>query len=129
MIGVLQQSDTGSAKYGSRMVVYHAKEEDTWDYSTEGEQVAAQAKNFTSGDPSVSNTVEKLIPSSPFVKPHSSARGNLRRKAECVICFEEFEIGDAIARLECLCRYHKHCIWEWFDRKGNGDCPIHAIRE
>lgn len=28
-------------------------------------------------------------------------------KAECVICFEEFEEGDVIARLECLCRYHK----------------------
>jgi len=26
---------------------------------------------------------------------------------ECVICFEEFEIGCEIARLECLCRYHK----------------------
>lgn len=31
-------------------------------------------------------------------------------KAECVICFEEFEEGDVIARLECLCRYHKVCF-------------------
>lgn len=30
-----------------------------------------------------------------------------QEKAECVICFEEFEEGDLIARLECLCRYHK----------------------
>lgn len=30
-----------------------------------------------------------------------------QEKAECVICFEEFEEGDVIARLECLCRYHK----------------------
>ncbi|KAJ6264441.1 hypothetical protein Dda_0587 [Drechslerella dactyloides] len=29
------------------------------------------------------------------------------QKAECVICFEEFEVGDSIARLECFCRYHK----------------------
>lgn len=29
------------------------------------------------------------------------------QKAECVICFEEVEVGDVIARLECLCRYHK----------------------
>lgn len=35
-----------------------------------------------------------------------------REKAECVICFEEFEEGDIIARLECLCRYHKVCIIE-----------------
>lgn len=33
-----------------------------------------------------------------------------QEKAECVICFEEFEEGDVIARLECLCRYHKVCF-------------------
>lgn len=26
---------------------------------------------------------------------------------ECVICFEEFDVGQEVARLECLCRYHK----------------------
>jgi hypothetical protein len=29
---------------------------------------------------------------------------------ECVICFEDFEEKQEIARLECLCRYHKVCI-------------------
>ncbi|RPB16543.1 hypothetical protein P167DRAFT_541884 [Morchella conica CCBAS932] len=52
-----------------------------------------------------------------------------REKAECVICFEEFEEGDIIARLECLCRYHKKCIRAWFDRRGNGECPVHAVHE
>ncbi|ODQ50222.1 hypothetical protein SAICODRAFT_85192 [Saitoella complicata NRRL Y-17804] len=28
---------------------------------------------------------------------------------ECVICFEEFEVGDTVARLECLCSYHRVC--------------------
>lgn len=28
---------------------------------------------------------------------------------ECVICFEDFEEQQEIARLECLCRYHKVC--------------------
>lgn len=28
-------------------------------------------------------------------------------KGECVICFEELEKGDTIARLPCLCVYHK----------------------
>lgn len=28
-------------------------------------------------------------------------------KGECVICFEELEQGDTIARLPCLCIYHK----------------------
>jgi hypothetical protein len=69
-------------------------------------------------------------------------------RVECVICFEEFDVGCEIARLECLCRYHKvhapppcgtvagalanapqKCIRDWFDRKGNGECPTHAIHE
>ncbi|KAF3934131.1 hypothetical protein ABW20_dc0100407 [Dactylellina cionopaga] len=51
------------------------------------------------------------------------------QKAECVICFEEFEAGDAIARLECFCRYHKKCITDWFNRRGDGQCPVHAMNE
>ena len=26
---------------------------------------------------------------------------------ECVICFEEFCVGDEMGRLECLCKFHK----------------------
>jgi len=26
---------------------------------------------------------------------------------ECVICFEEFVVGDEMGRLECLCKFHK----------------------
>ncbi|KAI8380893.1 uncharacterized protein BYT42DRAFT_494355 [Radiomyces spectabilis] len=43
---------------------------------------------------------------------------------ECVICFEEFEQGDTIARLSCLCSYHRHCIHDWFS-KGK-ECPVHS---
>lgn len=28
-------------------------------------------------------------------------------KGECVICFEDLKQGDTIARLPCLCVYHK----------------------
>lgn len=28
---------------------------------------------------------------------------------ECVICFEELVAGDCVARLPCLCLYHKQC--------------------
>ena len=28
-------------------------------------------------------------------------------EAECVICFEEFSVGDEMGRLECLCKFHK----------------------
>lgn len=31
-------------------------------------------------------------------------------KGECVICLEELEPGDVIARLPCLCIYHKKYV-------------------
>ncbi|KAH3784827.1 E3 ubiquitin-protein ligase ZNRF2-like [Dreissena polymorpha] len=44
-------------------------------------------------------------------------------KGECVICFDELDQGDTIARLPCLCIYHKGCIDKWFER--NRSCPEH----
>uniref|UniRef100_A0A0R3RFK6 E3 ubiquitin-protein ligase ZNRF1 n=1 Tax=Elaeophora elaphi TaxID=1147741 RepID=A0A0R3RFK6_9BILA len=44
-------------------------------------------------------------------------------KGECSICLEEMSSGDRIARLPCLCIYHKSCIDEWFTRKNC--CPEH----
>ena len=32
---------------------------------------------------------------------------------ECVICFEEFAVGDEMGRLECLCKFHKVSLF-WF---------------
>ncbi|CAD6184603.1 unnamed protein product [Caenorhabditis auriculariae] len=45
------------------------------------------------------------------------------QKGECTICFEDMAAGDLIARLPCLCIYHKTCIDEWFKRKNC--CPEH----
>ena len=42
---------------------------------------------------------------------------------ECTICMEEYEVGDKLARLECLCKFHKACIVGWFERKK--ECPVH----
>lgn len=42
---------------------------------------------------------------------------------ECAICLEELQQGDTIARLPCLCIYHKSCIDEWF--QVNRSCPEH----
>lgn len=42
---------------------------------------------------------------------------------ECSICLEELQQGDTIARLPCLCIYHKGCIEEWFE--VNRSCPEH----
>ncbi|KAF4989487.1 hypothetical protein FGRMN_9085 [Fusarium graminum] len=44
--------------------------------------------------------------------------------AECTICLEEFTVGVAMARLECLCRFHRACISSWFV-KHPGRCPVH----
>ncbi|XP_067911905.1 E3 ubiquitin-protein ligase znrf2 isoform X1 [Heterodontus francisci] len=42
---------------------------------------------------------------------------------ECAICLEELQQGDTIARLPCLCIYHKGCIDSWFE--VNRSCPEH----
>ncbi|XP_046652521.1 E3 ubiquitin-protein ligase znrf2-like [Daphnia pulicaria] len=44
-------------------------------------------------------------------------------KGECVICLEDLLKGHVIARLPCLCVYHKSCIDQWFD--VNRSCPEH----
>ncbi|KAI0483339.1 hypothetical protein GGR56DRAFT_238794 [Xylariaceae sp. FL0804] len=44
--------------------------------------------------------------------------------AECTICLEEFEAGVPMARLECLCRFHRRCIDAWFVNHP-GRCPVH----
>ncbi|CAL8364498.1 unnamed protein product [Arctogadus glacialis] len=44
---------------------------------------------------------------------------------ECTICLEELDQGDTIARLPCLCIYHKGCIDEWFE--VNRSCPEHPF--
>ncbi|GAA5831894.1 hypothetical protein JCM11251_003923 [Rhodosporidiobolus azoricus] len=46
---------------------------------------------------------------------------------ECRICFEEFEVEDKVARLQCLCTFHQVCIRSWLNRGHS--CPVHASRE
>ncbi|KAG5513642.1 hypothetical protein PMAC_000680 [Pneumocystis sp. 'macacae'] len=48
---------------------------------------------------------------------------------ECIICFEEMQPGEKVARLECLCNYHVICIKQWISMTtSNGGCPIHMLR-
>ncbi|XP_027009441.1 E3 ubiquitin-protein ligase ZNRF1 isoform X1 [Tachysurus fulvidraco] len=44
---------------------------------------------------------------------------------ECCICLEELLQGDTIARLACLCVYHKKCIDSWSSVKPC--CPEHPF--
>lgn len=47
-------------------------------------------------------------------------------EVECLICFEEVEIGARMARLKCLCTFHRDCIVDWLGR-GEGKCPTHGV--
>lgn len=42
---------------------------------------------------------------------------------ECAICLDDLQQGDTIARLPCLCIYHKGCIDAWFE--VHRSCPEH----
>lgn len=46
---------------------------------------------------------------------------------ECIICFEEFQPGDEMGRMECLCKFHRLCIRTWWDSKKEGSCPTHQL--
>lgn len=45
------------------------------------------------------------------------------KEQECAICLDELKQGDTVARLPCLCIYHKSCIDQWF--QVNRSCPEH----
>ncbi|KAJ9636336.1 hypothetical protein H2199_008011 [Coniosporium tulheliwenetii] len=47
---------------------------------------------------------------------------------ECVICFEEFVVGDELGTLPCFCKFHHACIMSWWSTKGPGSCPTHQLR-
>ncbi|EMC99865.1 hypothetical protein BAUCODRAFT_119431 [Baudoinia panamericana UAMH 10762] len=49
------------------------------------------------------------------------------QQTECVICFEEFQPGDELGRMECLCKFHRACLRQWWDTKGVGNCPTHTL--
>ncbi|KAL4943468.1 FYVE zinc finger-domain-containing protein [Aspergillus oleicola] len=75
------------------------------------------------------------VSGSPVSQPHLPVRmlgytatekdciGQDGTEQECTICMEEYEVGQQLVRLECLCKFHKRCIVEWFERKK--ECPVH----
>lgn len=56
--------------------------------------------------------------------PYLATEKDCVDSAECTICLEEFEVGVPMARLECLCRFHRSCISAWFVNHP-GRCPVH----
>ena len=51
--------------------------------------------------------------------PPAEARDDNSTSAECVICFEDFEPGVLLARLECLCKFHDDCLKRWWQAKAS----------
>ncbi|KAL4771018.1 FYVE zinc finger-domain-containing protein [Aspergillus nidulans var. acristatus] len=58
-----------------------------------------------------------------FAATEKDCIGQDGAEQECTICMEEYEVGQSLVRLECLCKFHKRCIVEWFERKR--ECPVH----
>ncbi|KAK7743692.1 hypothetical protein SLS62_010524 [Diatrype stigma] len=56
--------------------------------------------------------------------PYTATEKDCVDDAECTICLEEFQAGVPMARLECLCRFHRACIQAWFVNHP-GRCPVH----
>lgn len=48
---------------------------------------------------------------------------------ECQICLDEFEVGQELGRMECLCKFHRKCIRSWWNTKGTGSCPTHQLHD
>ena len=40
----------------------------------------------------------------------------------CIICLEEFDIGDSVTTLPCVHLFHTDCIKNWL--KSQNHCPI-----
>ncbi|KAK4111947.1 FYVE-domain-containing protein [Canariomyces notabilis] len=65
-----------------------------------------------------------VLPRRTGMFPYTATEKDCVDSAECTICLEEFEVGVAMARLECLCRFHRRCIAAWWERHP-GRCPMH----
>lgn len=65
----------------------------------------------------------------PYIATEKDCVDSEGREQECTICMVEFEAGEEMGRLECLCKFHRKCIKEWWRVKGMGCCPVHVFHE
>ncbi|KAK2743895.1 hypothetical protein FQN57_004518 [Myotisia sp. PD_48] len=85
------------------------------------ERHAVQTRPDASNTGSASERLRMLS----FTATEKDCTGTDGVPQECTICMEEYEVGAELARLECLCKFHKTCIIEWFERKE--ECPVHKV--
>ena len=63
----------------------------------------------------------RLLPISKIKKTKKLNKSN-ENKQTCVICLENYKIGDNISTLQCLHLFHRGCIEKWIREKLW--CPI-----
>ncbi|KAF2002033.1 FYVE-domain-containing protein, partial [Amniculicola lignicola CBS 123094] len=107
---------------------------------TRGMSNAGAATGTGNGEGTSTVNVQTLANPNPNHRMSLSARGMIvytatekdaldedGTRAECVICFEEFEAGSRLGRLVCWCKFHEACIKQWWEKKGRGACPTHQL--
>ena len=101
-------------------------------------QAPAPTHSYSTNDASGPSTPPAQRPRARSYRPRGMALYRATEKdctneddepQECVICFEEFQPGDEMGRMECLCKFHRSCIRQWWDTKGVGSCPTHMLHE
>ena len=101
--------------------------------------ISSRDPTYTSPQPSSSSGIQHLqspptssAPPPPvyllrFPATEKDCTAEDGSQQECSICMVEYEVGEKLARLECLCKFHEECITGWFRRKR--ECPVHKRDE
>lgn len=89
-------------------------------------QGSSQTRHSPAGDDGSPTEAVSLMRMLVFSSTEKDCVNEDGSAQECTICMEEYEVGETLARLECLCKFHRDCIAEWFERKK--ECPVHKIR-
>ncbi|KAK3940042.1 FYVE zinc finger-domain-containing protein [Diplogelasinospora grovesii] len=93
-------------------------------HSTYSASPATAANTSGAGDAPGNPPLPPIPPRRTGMFPYVATEKDCVDSAECTICLEEFEVGVPMARLECLCRFHRACISAWWERHP-GRCPMH----
>lgn len=72
--------------------------------------------------PSPASAIARMV---TFMATEKDCLSGPNEAAECSICMEDYEVGQDLVRLECLCKFHRECIVDWFKRKP--ECPLHWV--
>eukprot|EP01118_Nematostelium_gracile_P008962 TRINITY_DN2997_c0_g1_i4.p1 TRINITY_DN2997_c0_g1~~TRINITY_DN2997_c0_g1_i4.p1 ORF type:complete len:424 (-),score=84.19 TRINITY_DN2997_c0_g1_i4:21-1292(-) len=83
------------------------------------EEPRAQAPSMLAPSP-VSNPTQGVLFVERMVNTDDEYDG------ECGICYDPFEAGRSVVRLECMCLFHSSCFLPWFQKTKH--CPLHVSK-